>query len=77
MENNVKVSRNRLNLTQEQLAKNTFVTKRTIISIEKGVFNPGLLLAYRLSLALKTNLYELFLLDENNNNYLKKLEEHL
>lgn len=77
MKNNVKVSRNLLNLTQEQLAKKVFVTKRTIISIEKGVFNPGLLLAYRLSLTLEIDIHELFLLEKNNNDYLKQLEELL
>lgn len=65
MINRMKEVRGSLNLTQQQLATMVRVTSRTIISIEKGQYNPSLLLAYRISLALCSPLEELFCLSEN------------
>ena len=52
-------------LTQQQLAAQVHVSARTILSIEKGQYNPSLMLAYRLSLALGVSLEELCCLEEN------------
>ena len=52
-------------LTQQQLAALVHVSARTILSIEKGQYNPSLMLAYRLSLALGVSLEELCCLEEN------------
>ena len=41
------------------------VSSRTIISLEKGQYNPSLLLAYRMALELHTTMVELYCLPEN------------
>ena len=52
-------------LTQQQLAELVHVSSRTIISLEKGQYNPSLLLAYRLALVFRTTVEELYCLAEN------------
>ena len=46
-------------LTQQQLAALVRVSARTIISIEKGQYNPSLMLAYRLAEVFGTTVEEL------------------
>ena len=46
MENMIKELRARKNLTQEDLAKKIEVSRKTIIFLEKGVYNSSLKLAY-------------------------------
>ena len=51
--------------TQQQLADLVHVSSRTIISLEKGQYNPSLLLAYRLALVFRTTVEDLYCLKEN------------
>ncbi|KKW11059.1 MAG: XRE family transcriptional regulator [Parcubacteria group bacterium GW2011_GWA2_49_9] len=56
--------RKRLGITQEALAAKVEVTRQTIISLEQGRYNPSLLLAYRITKALKQHTIEdVFLMD--------------
>ncbi|MDC2816219.1 helix-turn-helix transcriptional regulator [Leuconostoc suionicum] len=64
--NNVQPVRKSLHLTQESLAKQIGVSRRTIVSIEKGNYTPSLLLAFQLAQALKTPLTDLFTINEEN-----------
>lgn len=57
-------------MTQQELADKVNVTSRTIISLEKGTYNPSILLAYRISIVFNTNMENLFCLNEN-----KELED--
>lgn len=41
------------------------VTSRTIISIEKGQYNPSLMLAYKLAVYFKITIEELCCLEQN------------
>lgn len=61
----VKTYRQRANLTQAQLARLVHVSARTIISIEKGQYNPSLMLAYRLACVFDVNVETLCCLAEN------------
>lgn len=45
-------------LTQEELAAKVDVTRQTIIVLEQGKYNPSLLLAHRVTKALKQKLIE-------------------
>ena len=49
MQNRVRELRTAAGLTQQQLAEQVRVSSRTIISLEKGQYNPSLLLAYRIA----------------------------
>lgn len=65
MKTKIKQLRTAANLTQQQLAQLVHVSSRTIISIEKGQYNPSLMLAYRLALVFGVTVEELCCLAEN------------
>lgn len=52
-------------LTQQQLANQVRVTVRTINSIERGEYNPSLVLAYKIARIFNTTIEELCCLKEN------------
>ena len=70
MKTRVKELRTAAGLTQQQLAEQVHVSSRTIISIEKGQYNPSLMLAYRLALVFGVTVEDLCCLQEN-----KELED--
>ena len=45
-------------MTQEELAEAVEVTRQTIIALEQGRYNPSLILAYRITKALKRGYIE-------------------
>ncbi|MDQ1053648.1 putative transcriptional regulator [Arthrobacter sp. SORGH_AS 212] len=57
--------RSRLGWSQQRLADQLGVSRQTIISIERGRFDPSLPLAFRLARIFETTLEELFLPDGN------------
>ena len=70
VKNRVRELRTAAGLTQQQLAELVHVSSRPIISLEKGQYNPSLLLAYRMALVFGTTVEELYCLAEN-----KELED--
>ena len=64
MKTRIKEFRARYDLTQEDLAKKVGVRRETIVFLEKGKYNPSLLLAYNVAKALNTSIEELFIFDE-------------
>jgi putative transcriptional regulator len=52
METKITYFRNKISMTQEELAKIVGVTRQTIISLEQNRYNPSLLLAYKITKAL-------------------------
>jgi len=60
MNNRIKELRNKLGLTQEELAKKVGVRRETIVFLEQGKYNPSLKLAYDVAKVLKTSIEELF-----------------
>ncbi|MFH1444030.1 MAG: helix-turn-helix transcriptional regulator [Candidatus Peregrinibacteria bacterium] len=48
------------NMTQEELALRTGVSRQTIMSIERSQTNPSVLLAYKIAAALMTPVTEVF-----------------
>ncbi len=49
MDNLIKEKRNALGLTQDKLAEELEVSRQTIISLEKGRYNPSLNLAFKIA----------------------------
>jgi putative transcriptional regulator len=45
-------------MTQEELSEAVDVTRQTIIALEQGRYNPSLILAYRITKALKKKYIE-------------------
>ena len=65
MKTKVKEMRTEKGMTQQQLADLVHVSSRTIISIEKGHYNPSLLLAYRMAKVFETSIEDLCCLEAN------------
>ena len=58
--NKVREKRKEQHLTQEDLANKVGVTRKTILSLEKGSYIPSLLLAMDLASALNIKIDQLF-----------------
>ena len=68
----IKELRARYDLTQDDLARMVGVRRETILYLEKGKYNPSLILAHQIAQALKTTIDELFIFgDEKTQNEIK------
>ena len=65
MKTRIKELRTERGMTQQQLADMVGVSSRTIISIEKGQYNPSIMLAYRMARVFGVSVEELCCLEEN------------
>jgi DNA-binding XRE family transcriptional regulator len=60
----IKELRARYNMTQDDLARQVGVRRETILYLEKGKYNPSLMLAHQIAQALKTTIDDLFIFEE-------------
>lgn len=58
--NRIKERRSEKGLTQAELAERVGVTRKTVNTVENGVFTPSTLLALKLAEALELGVAELF-----------------
>ena len=70
MKNRVRELRTEAGMTQQQLADLVHVSSRTIISLEKGQYNPSLL-----ALVFRTTVEDLYCLAENKEQEDRENEE--
>lgn len=63
LRNSIRRLRFEKNMTQEELALRTGVSRQTIMSIERSRTNPSVLLAYKISAALGVELTEAFAME--------------
>ena len=61
MKNKLEELRKNKGLSQEQLAEKVLVSRQTIISLEKGRYNPSLDLAFRLSKFFNVPIEDIFI----------------
>jgi DNA-binding XRE family transcriptional regulator len=61
----IKELRARLNLTQDELADKVGVTRQTLLYLEKGKYNPSLLLAHKVAEALRSSIAEVFIIEDD------------
>ena len=66
MENRIKDLRSERGLTQQQLAEKVNVSSRTIISLEKGQYNPSVLLAHKLAEFFDCTIEEVFIFSKED-----------
>ena len=64
MKNRLEEKRTSRSWTQQELADRAEVSRQTIISLERGRYNPSILLAFRLARLLGTQIEDLFLYEE-------------
>jgi putative transcriptional regulator len=60
----IKELRARYNLTQDELADKVGVTRQTMLYLEKGKYNPSLVLAYKVAKALNSTIEEVFIIED-------------
>jgi len=60
MKNRIKKIRNKLGITQEELADKAGVRRETIVFLEQGRYNPSLKLAMDIAKVLKMKVDNLF-----------------
>jgi putative transcriptional regulator len=60
LKNDIIVFRAKKRWTQQQLADAVAVSRQTIAALEKEKYNPSLILAFKLAIALETTIEELF-----------------
>ena len=63
--NKLKDCRNEAGLTQEALASSVNVSRQTIISIEKSVYEPSVKLALKISKVFNKRVEEIFIIEIN------------
>lgn len=63
LRNRIRVARAERDISQEELAEMTGVTRQTISAIEKGTFNPSAKLAYLMCVVLDKKFEDLFYLE--------------
>ena len=56
--------RSHAGMSQEELADALEVSRQTIISLEKGRYNPSILLAFRIARYFGTSIEDVFIYDE-------------
>lgn len=61
--NNIKVFRAKYDMTQEDLAQKIGVTRKTINTIENGIFIPSTLLALKIAQAFGTTVEDIFYIE--------------
>ncbi|MBU9674476.1 helix-turn-helix transcriptional regulator [Planococcus sp. CP5-4] len=66
MDNKLKELRETHGFSQDQLAKKLGVSRQTIISIEKGRYNPSLPLALQMGRIFTTPVENIFFLEEES-----------
>lgn len=61
MENLVKEKRSEMNLTQDEFATLLNVSRQTVISLEKGKYNPSIILAFKIAKVFNCSIEDVFI----------------
>ena len=64
MKNNIKKLRNKMKISQKDLAESLSVSRQTINSIETGKFDPSLTLTINIIRFFKKDIQEIFIFDD-------------
>ena len=65
MKNFVKEKRMEFDMTQDDLSEKLDVSRQTIISLEKGRYNPSIKLAFKLSKVFNCSIEDIFIYEED------------
>lgn len=68
MKNNLEQFRKKRSLNQEELAKDIGVSRQTIISLEKGKYNPSIILAFKIANYFDVKVEDIFIYEEEPEN---------
>jgi len=63
VQNRIKDLRTVYDLTQDELAERLEVSRQTIISLEKGRYNPSIMLAYKIAKVFNCQIEDVFIFE--------------
>lgn len=66
MKNHLEALRKSRGVSQEELANAMEVSRQTIISLEKGKYNPSIILAFKLARYFGLKIEDIFIFDPTN-----------
>ncbi len=66
MRNRLEEERLRRGWTQQELADQVEVSRQTVISLERGRYNPSIILAFKLARLLDLRIEDLFIYEETD-----------
>nr|WP_106783768.1 helix-turn-helix transcriptional regulator [Lysinibacillus timonensis] len=69
MKNRIKELRNAFHYTQDELAEKVEVSRQTIISLEKGRYNPSIQLAYNIAKTFHCQIEDVFIFEEEEKDH--------
>ncbi len=64
MKNNLEAMRTKMNWSQKELGERLKVSRQTVISIEKGKYNPSLELAFKIAALFEVKIEDIFIYKE-------------
>ncbi|WP_128102736.1 helix-turn-helix transcriptional regulator [Paenibacillus sp. DCT19] len=64
MKNKIEIYRRELNMTQQDLAEKVNVSRQTIISLERGRYNPSIMLAYLIARVFNKSIEQVFIFEK-------------
>lgn len=67
MKNRLEELRKSRNLRQDELGETLGVSRQTVISIEKGKYNPSITLAFKIARFFGTTIEEIFIYEDDEN----------
>lgn len=67
MKNRIEEIRKQRGILQEELAKSLRVSRQTISSLERGRYNPSIVLAHNIAVYFGMTIEEIFIFEEENN----------
>jgi putative transcriptional regulator len=66
MKNNVRAERQKLNLTQQELAEKIDVSRQTIFAIETGKYVPSAILVLKIAKLFRKKVEDIFCLEQDD-----------
>ncbi|MGN7414373.1 helix-turn-helix transcriptional regulator [Paenibacillus sp. SAF-068] len=64
MKNKIEFYRRQRDMTQQDLAEKVNVSRQTIISLERGRYNPSIMLAHLIARVFHKNIEQVFIFEE-------------
>lgn len=65
MDNRIEELRKERSMTQQELARKVGVSRQTIISLEKGKYNPSILLAHAIAVLFGKTIEDVFIFERS------------
>jgi putative transcriptional regulator len=66
LQNRIKEFRQKYGITQEEFSDKVGVSRQTIVALEKGKYNPSVILACRIAKIFNSTVEDIFIMEEED-----------